>query len=160
MARQSAVTVKQTEPILVAFLAKTGSFDQMGAAIGSLYQWLGAQGYTPAGPLRGTFYNAPGEVPEEELAWKVCAPIAGEAAPHGPDGQGFGVKELEPHQVATIMHIGPFEEVGETYAALGGWIAENGYQIVGPSTEIWLSDPDTTPVAELLTEIQFPVAKG
>jgi effector-binding domain-containing protein len=160
MARQSAVTVKQTEPILVAFLAKTGSFDQMGAAIGSLYQWLGAQGYTPAGPPRGTFYNAPGEVLEEELAWKVCAPIAGEVAPHGPDDQGYGVKRVEPHQVASVNHIGAYDQVPATYAALGGWIAENGYQIVGPSTEIWVSDPDVTPVAELLTEIQFPVVKA
>jgi effector-binding domain-containing protein len=160
MARQSEVGVKQTEPITVAYVARKGSFATIGEAMGALFGWIAQQGYTPAGPLRGTFYNAPGQVPEDELFWRICAPIAGDVAPFGPDAQGFGVKELEPHQVATIMHTGPFEEVGETYTALGGWIAENGYQIVGPSTEIWLSDPDVTPVADLLTEIQFPVAKG
>lgn len=160
MARQSEVSVKQTEPITVAYVARKGSFDTIGEAMGALFGWMAQQGYAPAGPPRGTFYHAPGQVPEEELTWRICAPIAGDVAPHGPDAQGFGVKHLAPHQIASIIHIGPFEEVGETYTALGGWIAEHGYQIVGPSTEIWLSNPDVTPAEELLTEIQFPVIKG
>lgn len=160
MAHQSDVSVKQTEPMTVAYVARKGSFRAIGEAMSSLYGWMAQKGYTPSGPPRGTFYNAPGEVAEEELAWKICSPIAGEVAPYGPDEQGFGVKQIAPQQVAVITHIGPYEEVGETYTALGGWLAENGYQIIGPSTEIWLSDPQETAPEELRTEIQFPVAKG
>jgi len=49
--------------------------------------------------------------------------------------------------------------VGETYGALVGWIMENGYQIVGPGEEIYLTDPDKTTPQELLTEVYFPVKK-
>ena len=160
MCAHSEVVIKEAEPITVAYVARKGPFDTIGEAMGALFGWIAQQGYAPAGPPRGTFYHAPGQVPDEELTWNICTPIAGGVAPHGPDDQGFGVKRIAPHQVASVNHIGPYEQVPTTYTALGGWIAENGYQIVGPSTEIWLSDPSTTPEAELVTEIQFPVVKG
>ena len=38
-------------------------------------------------------------------------------------------------------------------------IAANGYQIVGPGIEIYLSDPGQTKPEDLLTEVAFPVLK-
>ena len=49
--------------------------------------------------------------------------------------------------------------MGKTYGALGGWIMENGYEIVGPAEEIYLSEPEKTPPEERLTEVRFPVRK-
>jgi len=69
------------------------------------------------------------------------------------------VKRVEGAEVASTMHKGPFHEVGKTYGALGGWIMENGYEIVGPAEEIYLSEPEKTPPEELLTEVRFPVRK-
>jgi effector-binding domain-containing protein len=57
------------------------------------------------------------------------------------------------------MHHGPYDGVGQTYEQLGRWIAENGYEIAGPSEEVYLSNPQETPPAELLTEVRFPVRK-
>jgi len=36
----------------------------------------------------------------------------------------------------------------------------NGYEIVGPATEVYLSNPAETPPEELLTEVRFPVRKN
>jgi len=47
----------------------------------------------------------------------------------------------------------------QTDEQLGRWIAENGYEVVGPSEEVYLSNPQGTPPAELLTEVRFPVRK-
>jgi len=58
-----------------------------------------------------------------------------------------------------MMHKGPYNQVGATYGALAGWIAENRYGIVGPSEEVYLSDPGKTAPEELLTEIRFLVKK-
>ena len=72
---------------------------------------------------------------------------------------GLGVKRAEAKEVAATMHKGPFEQVGSTYGAPAVWIVENGYEIVGPSEEVYLSEPEKTPPEELLTEVRFPVKK-
>ena len=153
------VTVKKTEPITVAFVSKKGPYTLIGETFGRLYHWIGEKGYVPAGPPIGVYFNAPGQVPDEELLWELRSPIAGDVAPSGPDEQGLGVKKVEGAEVASTMHKGPYDQVGATYGALAGWIAENGYQIIGPGEEVYLSDPDKTPPEELLTEIRFPVKK-
>jgi DNA-binding transcriptional MerR regulator len=60
--------------------------------------------------------------------------------------------------VASIIHNGTYDGIPATYAALGKWINDNGYHIVGPPHEIYLSAPNEK--GEAVTEIQFPVAKA
>ncbi len=153
------VTVKETEPMLAAFIAMKGPYGQMSDGFGKLYGWIAEKGYVPAGPPSGLFFNAPGQVPEDQLLWEIRSPIAGNVPPNGPDEHGLGVKRLDGAQVVSAIHKGPFDEVAETYAALAAWIAENGYEIIGPVEEVYLSDPQTVPPSELLTEIRFPVRK-
>ncbi len=153
------VTVKKTEPMTVAFVSMKGPYSLIGETFGKLYGWIGEKGYVPTGPPVGVYFNAPGQVPDEELLWELRSPIAGDVAPGGPDERGLGIKKVEAAEVAATMHKGPYDQVGATYGALAGWIAENGYEIVGPSEEVYLSDPGKTAPEELLTEIHFPVKK-
>ena len=153
------VTVKKTEPMTVAFLSMKGPFTLIGEAFGKLYGWIGEKGHIPAGPPLGVYFNAPGQVPAEELLWELRSPIAGDVPPSGPDERGLGVKRVEGVEVASTMHKGPYDQIGALYGALAGWIAENGYEIAGPPEEVYLSDPDKTPPEELLTEVHFPVKK-
>jgi AraC family transcriptional regulator len=153
------VMVKKTEPITVAFVSNKGPYTLISETFGRLYGLIGEKGYVPAGPPVGVYFNAPGQVPDEELLWELRSPIAGDVTPSGPDERGLGIKKVKAAEVAATMHKGPYDGVGATYGILAGWIAENGYQIVGPSEEVYLSDPDKTPPEELLTEIRFPVKK-
>ncbi len=153
------VTVKKTEPMTVAFASMKGPYSLIGETFGKLYGLIGEKGYVPAGPPVGVYFNAPGQVPDEELLWELRSPIAGDIAPGGPDERGLGIKKVEAAEVAATMHKGPYDQVGATYGALAGWIAENGYEIVGPSEEVYLSDPGKTAPDELLTEVRFPVKK-
>jgi AraC family transcriptional regulator len=153
------VTVKKTEPITVAFISKKGPYSLISETFGLLYRWIGEKGFVPAGAPIGVYFNAPGQVSNEELLWELRSPIAEDTAPSSPDAQGLGVKKVEGTQVASTMHKGSYDGVGATYGALAGWIAENGYQIIGPSEEVYLSDPGKTAPEELLTEIRFPVKK-
>ena len=159
MASSIQVTIKETELMTVAFLNKKGPYTQMSAAFGQLYGWIAQKGYTPSGPPMGVYFNAPGQVPENQLIWELRSPIAGKVVPSGPDKDGLGVKQLAPAMVAATMHKGPFDTVGRTYEALAGWIMQNGYEIVGPSEEVYFKDPSQTPPEELLTEVRFPVRK-
>ena len=159
MASQTEVTVKDTEPMTVAFLSKKGSYTQINTAFGQRYRWIGQEGYIPSGPPMGVHFNAPGQVPEEQLLWELRSPITGKVATSGPDKDGLGVKQLAAVKVATAMHKGPFDTVAKTYEALVCWIMQNGYDIAGPCQEIYFKDPSQTPPKELLTEVGFPVRK-
>ena len=39
------------------------------------------------------------------------------------------------------------------------YAAKNGYDVVGPVTEVYLNDPNQVSPEELLTEVRFPVIK-
>lgn len=57
---------------------------------------------------------------------------------------------------AVTVHTGPFSTISSTYAAFfGGWIAATEHQLADePCIECYLDDPNTTPPAQLRTEIR------
>jgi AraC family transcriptional regulator len=159
MASSIQVTIKDSEPTVVAFLSKKGSYTQISAAFGQLYAWTGQKGYVPSGPPVGVYFNAPGQVPEDQLLWELRSPITGKVSPSGPNKDGLGVKQVATMKMAATMHKGSFETVAKTYEVLAGWIMQNGYDIAGPSEEVYFNDPSQTAPDELVTEVRFPVRK-
>ncbi len=153
------VSVKQTEPMTVAFLAMRGPYAQIPEGLGQLYGFVAASGFVPAGMPHAVYFTAPDAGPESEAQWELWAPVAGDAPAAGPDERGLGVKQVPPQRVAATIHKGPYEGVEATYRELGGWIATEGYEMSGPPMEIYMSDPNEVAPEEYLTEIQFPVAK-
>lgn len=151
------VTVKETEPTTVAFLNMKGPYTQISESFSKLYDWIEQKGYQTSGPPMGIYFNSPSEVPDDELVWDLLIPIDGEVDPSQPDKQGLGVKRLKTIQVASTKHKGPYEEVWKTYERLAFWIKQNGYKIVGPAQEVYLTNPEETPPDELLTEVMFPI---
>jgi effector-binding domain-containing protein len=59
--------------------------------------------------------------------------------------------------VATTVHQGPYDEVGDAYARLRAWIGEQGLAVVGPPMEAYLNDPGETKPEAYLTEVMIPV---
>lgn len=149
--------IKQLDPGVVAFLEMHGPYARMAEGFGALYGWMGSHALEPAGMPRGVFFTDPAIVPEEESAWEIQVPLAGEHADRSADTKGFGVKHLEARLAASAMHRGPYESIKPTYDALTTWIAEQGYAIAGPPVEVYYSDPVDTAPDEYLTEVRFPV---
>jgi AraC family transcriptional regulator len=153
------VTIKQLDPVAVAFLSVTGHYSQIPTSFDRLYGWINQRGYQPHGPAITVWYNIPGEVPDNELHWEVRSALSGDVIETAPDLDNLGVKHLDAVQVATTMHKGPYDEVEETYKALLAWITAHGYEIIGPPEELYYNEPAKTLPGELLTEIRFPVCK-
>ena len=151
------VTVKQTEPMTVAFLGVKGHFSQIPTAFSRLYSWISEKGYTPHGPAIAVYYDVPGQVPDDQLRWELRSQLSEDIVPTGSDEQGLGIKRVGAVQVATTMHKGPYEKVEGTYEALTEWVSENGYEINGPAEELYLNNPESP--EELVTEIRVPVSK-
>jgi AraC family transcriptional regulator len=67
--------------------------------------------------------------------------------------------ELPGGTLAVTWHEGPYEGLGETYAALMRWIAEQGRTVVGPMWEVYWTDPGAEPdPRRWRTEVLVPVA--
>lgn len=98
------------------------------------------------------------EYKERDWDLEVCEPIEGDLG----ESQRVKVRTLPAATIACVVHNGPFVTIGEAYSAIGKWITDNGYHIVGSCREVYLreakngsqTDPDT------VTEIQFPVEKA
>jgi effector-binding domain-containing protein len=153
-------SVKQTEPMTVAFVAMSGRYEQIPLAFGILYSWVSSRGLEPVGMPLAVYLNDPQNVPESEAMWEVWAPVAGDLAEEGPDAKGFGIRKLPAMTVASVIHRGPYDTVAPTYEVLGTWVAEQGYIIAGPPREAYLNDPSTATPEDYLTEIQFPVQRA
>ena len=63
-------------------------------------------------------------------------------------------------RMAATVHHGPFDTIGGAYAALLGWVEENGYRVAGPNREVYLRGGDEQGNPDYVTEIQFPVEKA
>ncbi len=76
------------------------------------------------------------------------------------DSGEIAVKTTEPREVAYLVKKGSYEEMSESFMRLLRWIAENGYEVMGPGVNVYHNDPMMVRSEEdLITEVQFPVRK-
>lgn len=77
-------------------------------------------------------------------------------------GEGEGeikAGELQAGPVAFTVHSGPYEELGETYAAIEQWIEGQGLQRNGPPWEWYVTDPSSEPdPKKWQTEVYYPIS--
>jgi len=106
------------------------------------------------GPI--IFISHDAEYMEEDADIEVAIPIAGRIAI---DSEEIEIKNLESNHVVSVLHTGSYSEVGSGYTRIHESIINNGYEISGPSREIYLNDPNKVNEDDLLTEIQVPVRK-
>jgi effector-binding domain-containing protein len=62
--------------------------------------------------------------------------------------------------MASVTYKGPYDKIGEAYSALIRWVEKNNYHLVGPTREIYLTDPAKTKPSDYVTEVQAPVGKN
>lgn len=148
--------IKHLGPQTVAFMKMHGPYEQAPEGYKTLYSWVEHYGLQANGMPQAIYITVPSVTPEDEAEWELWAPIAGGAGKTEPDESGIGVKRIEPEVVASLTHEGPYSELGKAHEELQKWVTEQGYQVIGPPREIYLSDPQTSP-AKTLTEIQVPV---
>ena len=108
------------------------------------------------GMVYGSYFNSPEEVPEEQLEYEIGFSFDGDLKLQ--EGK-LGFKEIPEHTVLAAIHKGPYTNVGPVIHAIAEYAEKNGYDIVGPVTEVYLNDPSQVSPEELLTEVRFPVIK-
>ena len=88
------------------------------------------------------------------VVMEVAIPVLGEEATINE----INIKNLPKIKVASIVHEGSFETIGETYQVLLDWIAANHYTTSGPVREIYhKGEWMTNDTLKYITEIQVPI---
>lgn len=126
--------------------------ETMGQAFGQVFAAIGKAGVAPAGPAMCKYTSFTGESVSYEAGVPVAAPFAGEGEVVG--SQIGGV------EAAVGMHVGPYDKLVDTYGQMQAWLESQGKKPSAVMWESYLDDPDSTPPAELRTEIYWPAEEA
>jgi DNA-binding transcriptional MerR regulator len=130
---------------VVAFDDANGWLD---AAYSELHAALDAAGLSPAGPDSALYHDA--FFTDGAGDTVAFVPLAEPAL----DSRGRVVPlALPATRVAAMVHEGPFDDLDQTYGALGTAVAELGLGAPGPIREIYLTDDNRA-------EVCWPITQG
>ena len=146
---------KRIEATKVAYVPYTGSYQKIAEHMKEVYELVMEKDLKMTGIVYGTYFNSPEDVPEEKLQYEIGFSVAEDFQ----QVDKLGFKEIPEHTVIAAMHKGPYTEVGPVIHAVVEYAVKNGYDIVGPITEVYLNDPNEIPEKDLLTEVRIPVIK-
>ena len=125
----------------------------MGALFGEIYGHIQQSGQQPAGMPLAIYHAMDGNTVELECAMPVSSPM------EGTDRIRAG--ELPAGTVATVTHIGSYDDLGGTWTALVQWIESNELQPAHAPWEVYVTDPGAEPdPSKWRTDIFFPVQGG
>ena len=123
----------------------------MGEVFGELMGYLSANGVEPAGMPFSRYHSMDGETVDVECGLPVAEPMAG--AGNAKPGT------LPAGKVATITHLGPYDDLPKSWGRLFEWINAQGLEQRGAPWETYVTDPGMEPdVSKWRTDIYFPVS--
>jgi effector-binding domain-containing protein len=149
------VVIKEGKLHYLAIMDFSGSYEQIPQAINKFMTEFSKQGLTPGGALHGVYYNRPQGLKPEEYKWALGFPVPNDAKVQAP------LKKWEcNHKTAAVyMHIGPYEKMEPSYDKMLKFIDSQGYKMVLPVYEKYLSNPYEVKPEELKSEIVMPIEK-
>jgi DNA-binding transcriptional MerR regulator len=154
MAKQSfEIEEKVVDPIRVAGIRMKGRYADCGQALARIGKAFG--GRICGKPLL-LHYDT--EYREDDADFEPCMPVR----------SGKPVKEIPVHDLPggrsiTLVHKGPYDELGRSYARILEYIRGRGYEVVVPTREVYHKGPGMIfrgNPKHYLTEIQILVAHG
>ncbi len=122
----------------------------LGSLFGEVHGHIRQNGQQPAGPPLAIYYSPPGDTVDLECAIPVASPLVG--------GGRVTAGALPACRAATVTHVGSYETLPETWAALTAWMKSQDLAAAGAPWESYVTDPGAEPdQSKWRTEIFFPV---
>lgn len=123
----------------------------IGSCFAELYGNLGRLGIAPTGEPFLLYHSfGPDRVDAE-----VCVPVGGPVS----ETDRITSRVLPAATVAETLHAGPYEQLGDAYDALQGWMGQHGFEVVWPVRERYLNEPGPqVQPADYRTIISMPIA--
>ncbi len=146
------VEIRRRPSQQIACVRYVGPYDEVGEAWDELAGWLAAEGlFGPGVEMLGLCYDDPGITPRDRLRYDACATLDGDFEPRGNVRRG----EIAGGEFAVARHVGPYQELSETYDRLiGHWLPLAGREPgEPPCIEQYWNNPEDTPPEELETDV-------
>lgn len=147
---QFEITEQELPPLLIAAYRMHARYDACGAGFAKIARSLGR--YLNGPPL--CLYLC-GEYQEELADYEACFPVR----PCKPPAD-ISVRELPAGRFLTLRHLGPYTQLGRSYARLLRHAREHSLTLDLPSREVYLKGPGMIfrgNPQKYLTEIQIPL---
>jgi DNA-binding transcriptional MerR regulator/effector-binding domain-containing protein len=147
------VTEGSTAPVMVAGIRMKGRYSDCCVGFAKIGKAFGR--FICGKPLL-LHYDA--EYHETDADFEACMPVRA-----GKSTREIQVRELPGGRYVSLYHLGPYEELGRSYAKILGYIRDKGYECTTPTREIYHKGPGMIfrgNPKKYLTEIQFLVAGG
>jgi len=142
------VEEKVLEPMLIAGVRYKGKYSDCGQGFAKIGKALGR--YIRGKPLC-LYYD--GEYREDDADIEACIPVSQKR-----EAGGISVRELPGGRCLALLHKGPYEELGRSYAKILEHVEKTGREIVLPTREVYLKGPGMIfrgNPRKFLTEIQM-----
>ena len=145
---------KQIEAQPILSIRTTATMDRIGEVMGPLfgevYGRIKQIGREPAGMPFAVYHSMDGDAIDLECGMPVDSPMEGAGR--------VQAGELPAGTVATVTHMGPYDALRQTWAALTEWMSTQGLQPAGAPWEVYATDPGAEPdQSKWRTDIFFPV---
>jgi DNA-binding transcriptional MerR regulator/effector-binding domain-containing protein len=151
MSKQSfEVEERELEPVLVAGVRMKGRYSDCGRGFAMLAKRLARH---ISGKPMCLYYD--GEYREDDADFEPCFPIRREMKV-----DGATVQLLPACRCVTLVHRGPYEQLGRSYERALRYAKARGYSVTLPTREVYLKGPGMIfrgNPEKYLTEIQLPV---
>lgn len=122
---------KTLEPLLVAGIRMQGRYADCGQAFGRLGRSLGRH---ICGKALLLHYDS--EYHETDADFEACLPIRREIAV-----EGVSVRKLPGGPCVALVHRGPYEQLGRSYARIFEYINDRKHKVLTPTREVYLKGP-------------------
>ncbi len=144
------IEIKDIEPIRVAFMKYKGIATEANKVFPSVFKSIG--GKANGAPFF-CYYVMNQETKTGEI--ELCVPTA-----ESPDRDGIAVKDMPRIKALCIMHVGSYETLKYSYAAIDGYAKEHNLSLHHPFREVFIKGPGMFLKGnpdKYITEIQFPL---
>lgn len=132
-------------------VARTELPDFFDRALGAVMSETAAQRVQVVGEPFGFYPRPPGDLVEVAAGLPVASTFV-------PEGDVVPM-DLPGGRAVTTIHVGPYDAMEQTYAALRDWMAAEGLQPAESMWEVYLTDPGQNPdPSTRQTRIVWPIA--
>ena len=128
---KDTVEEKTLDDVLIAGLRFRGRYTDVGKRLGDLARRVGR---VIAGSALSLYYDS--EFKEEDADIEVAFPVRKPLR-----GEGIDCRILKGGRALTLIHRGPYSEIGRTYKRLFDYLGEKGLSPLTPSREVYLKGP-------------------
>ena len=149
------VEEKEIAPMKIAGVRMKGKYSDCGRGFSTIGRRLGRY---LAGPCFLLHYD--NEYKEDDADFEACFPLRSGAA--AKNTEGIAIRDLPGGKCVSLLHRGPYDQLGRSYEKIMKYIKSKQYQIDMPTREVYLKGPGMIfkgNPKKYLTEIQILIRR-